>query len=75
MMRQQFLDYPDDCAWLRDTHLRGLDPPEFGSFILYGNEDCPDKAELYTSKIPTIFDTPIATYVANEETGELESIR
>lgn len=44
---------PEDCQWLRDTHLRGVrNIPRFQSFILYGNEDAPRMVDLYESEDP-----------------------
>lgn len=48
MSRTQFLNDPDDVQWLLDTHLRGHALPfRPASFVLYGNEDAPDKVDLY----------------------------
>lgn len=52
-MGHQFLNAPDDCQWLRETHLRGVQGlPPFQSFVILGNEDSPDKVELYASADP-----------------------
>lgn len=57
---QSFLE-KGDLLWLRDVHLKNetylrLD---FECAILYGNEDCPDKVELYVKNnylcIPKIY--------------------
>lgn len=54
----QFLNSPDDCQWLRDTALRGVDGVRpFNSFVLYGNEDAPDRVDLYTDADPLYRDT------------------
>lgn len=55
-MRVGFMNDPDDCAWLRETALRGVPLPEkytgFRSFVLQGNEDAPYAVNLYTAKDP-----------------------
>jgi hypothetical protein len=68
------LDTADDCTWLRETHLRDvLHVPNFASFIIEGNEDCPLRLELFKETEPTITDVPVAvyTYDANNCTYEL----
>lgn len=76
-MRAQFLNSPDDCQWLRDTALRGVDGVRpFNSFVLYGNEDAPDRVDLYTDADPLYRDTyqkvdftegaPVYCVVSNE---------
>jgi hypothetical protein len=56
-----------DCEWLRDTHLKhvvsALSVPEFHSFTLQGNEDCPQIIRLYLQREPEYTDSPIAVYV------------
>lgn len=72
MARQQFLSGPADCQWLRETHLKAVpDVPTFASFVLYGNEDCPDGLDLYGSADPFYRDPPIAIY-RQDGNGDLE---
>lgn len=52
---------PDDCKWLRETHLRGSNL-EFRSFYIAGNVDFPDMLTIYGSTKPTSFDEPIAIF-------------
>lgn len=48
-----FLNEPDNCQWLRDTALRGVSGIRpFRSFVLYGNEDAPDRLDLYAAEQP-----------------------
>ena len=48
MSRAQFMNGLDDIQWLLDTHLRGhVLPFPPASFTLYGNEDAPDRVDLY----------------------------
>lgn len=57
-MQQQFFSSPEDCEWLRSTHLGGRKDLMFGSFILIGNEDCPTAVHLYPDPWPLISDEP-----------------
>ncbi len=57
-MRTIFLNTPEDCQWLRDTCLGGRTDWKFESFILYGNEDAPEKVDLYPMAEPLITDEP-----------------
>ena len=57
----------EDIEWLTSTHLKNFDVSDFQCFILYGNEDCPSKIELYKSKNPIIYDKPYLTFIADEE--------
>lgn len=66
-LKQTFLSGPVNCLWLRETHLRHLSLPEFDSAVLYGNEDCPERVELYSLESPTIHDTPIETYTMDDD--------
>lgn len=61
-MRVTFLDTDEDCQWLRDTHLKGLNPPPFKSATILGNEDSPERIVLYPIAEPTIYTTRVATY-------------
>lgn len=53
-MNMQFLNESDDCKWLRGKLPSSA--PAFQSFILYGNEDSPDRADLYASVDPLYTD-------------------
>jgi hypothetical protein len=57
-MKQQFLNNPEDCEWLRHVHLGGRTDYKFESFVLYGNEDCPEKVDLYLTADPRTTDKP-----------------
>jgi hypothetical protein len=67
MAKTIFLLGTRDCQWLRETHLTGLELPEFMSFELHGNEDCPDKLLLYESIMPMYTTPPIAVYVRKDD--------
>lgn len=59
-MNQKFLNEKSDCDWLRETHLNdknlnNKNPiPDFQSFCLMGNEDCPDEILIYKNKSPMV---------------------
>ena len=53
-----FLNTREDCQWLLNTHLGGRTDIMFDSFVLYGNEDCPTKVELYVDSEPLVTDEP-----------------
>lgn len=55
-MRVQFLNGTEDVQWLKDTHLKGRQYPSFGSFVIVGNEDCPQRVDLYASREPEVDD-------------------
>ena len=55
-MIHTFLNTQEDCDWLKSTHLKNRPELEFKSFVLYGNEDAPEKVELYFSNDPLYTD-------------------
>jgi hypothetical protein len=59
--RQTFLNTPADCKWVRETHLKPSNLnngplPEFNSFCLFGNEDCPNQILAYFHAHPMVND-------------------
>ena len=62
VLRQIFLNSPEDCDWLRTTHLKHTTPPAFLSFGLDGNEDAPVNVRLYANRKPEYNEKPIAVY-------------
>lgn len=52
-----------DCQWLIGTALRHLVVPSFREFVLFGNEDCPRRVELYDG----VACDPIAAYDCDDE--------
>lgn len=58
----RFYNGNEDCAWLLDTALRGYEVPIFRSFVLHGNEDCPQTIELYTVANPNHDVPPIVRF-------------
>ena len=58
--RKTFMNEPADCEWLLSTHLkRVLGVRPFASFLLVGNEDCPEAVHLYADADPLVSDESI----------------
>ena len=57
-MVQKFINDPEDMRWLRDVHLPSLGT-RYKSAVIYGNEDWPDKIEVYFSHDPAVTDRPL----------------
>jgi len=67
-MRAQFLTAQEDIDWLFETHLKHLGKNDESykrcqSFVIFGNEDSPDKVELYDTRNPLVMDKPFFTEV------------
>ena len=56
--KEQFFNDTTDCAWLLSTHLKGIKHKPFSSFVLIGNEDCPEVVYLYEFADPLVTDKP-----------------
>ena len=70
----QLLNIQEDLDWLKDTHLKGLRwNNEFLSAILIGNEDAPDRVELFAMAEPSIDDEPIATFYLKQDKQDVMS--
>lgn len=81
-MEHGFMDAPDDCQWLSDTHLKGIVLPTdwagFRSFVLHSHKG----VDLYLSQDPNYQDeflsvefwpddeTPYKMSVCDGETGK-----
>ena len=65
---EKFLNSSEDCAWLREVHLPPA--PDFQSFLMWGNEDCPQMVKLYKGKDPNFKDKG-TTYVNNPDGGQM----
>ena len=64
----KFLHAASDVAWLREGHLDGVHTlPKFQSFILYGNEDFPDRIDLFTKKNPRFDDPPVMVLLTGQD--------
>jgi hypothetical protein len=58
--KEQFFNDKADCLWVRCTHLRHVEHvPFFRSFVLIGNEDCPEAIYLYRDEDPLVTDKPL----------------
>lgn len=55
-MRIQFMNDAESIQWLKDVHVG--EKIQFESAIVYGNEDAPDKIELFTAMEPDYRDMP-----------------
>jgi hypothetical protein len=60
-----FLNGKEDVKWLKETHLKEFKGLKIGSFMLHGNEDCPEKLELFPVKMPRYDAKPSAVFVLN----------
>jgi len=59
----------EDIAWLETTHLKSHINVlgRFNSFMIYGNEDCPIRVELYKRKDLKVNSKPFLTFIADED--------
>lgn len=58
---RNFYNSANDIEWLFDVHVKGVKPPVWvKSFVLFGNEDCPTKVELFDKAEP-LNDSPSFT--------------
>lgn len=71
----QLLNDPLDCDWLRNTHLRKLDPIGFKSFEICGNEDTPTCVKTYLQIEPTVFDLPVETFLIGPDHKLTKAVR
>ena len=58
MARTSMIDTDEDMKWLRDVHLPKL-PATYKSAIIHGNEDYPDRIEVYAKRAPLVTDEPL----------------
>jgi hypothetical protein len=68
-MKVTLLLDPTDMEWLRDVHMpNNEDACNAKAAILYGNEDSPERIELFDKALPEIkFDDERLAYVRTEE--------
>jgi len=59
------INAPADMRWLRDVHLPGL-PKKFKAAVIHGNEDAPERIDVYSRKNPFLSDIPLV-FLPNEE--------
>ena len=62
--REQFFNDSEDIEWVKEVHLP-KNVPSFKSFIIYGNEDAPEKIELFEEKMPHYKAEPIFVWTEN----------
>jgi len=60
----------DDFQWLFDVHIKDPSLAKCRSAMIYGNEDCPDKIEVWFADYPLAYEMPAAVFVRNDD-GEL----
>lgn len=65
---ETFFNNADDLEWLFDTHLKGFKKFKSitKSFLLSGNEDCPNRVELFDKKTPLLSNRPILVFIIDE---------
>jgi len=66
MTRETYLDDSESREWILSTHARGLNDDEktiirrcVSAFILYGNEDCPERIDFYSTNSPMNGEAPM----------------
>lgn len=64
------LSTKEDMQWLRDVHIPTLSP-NYNSAVIYGNEDYPNRIEVYEDENPTIEETPLV-FLPDEEGNYVE---
>ena len=66
---QTFLNKTEDMDWLWSTHLKPFNTLQldFKSVMLYGNEDCPTRIELFTAKMPKYDTLPGKVFLLQED--------
>lgn len=63
-MNPRLLNTVEDMRWLRQVHLPLL-PAEFHSAVVSGNEDSPDRIDVYFRTDPLISDKPMSYYLVD----------
>ncbi len=67
--RCQLLNAPEDCQWLRETHLKARALPPFKSFLLEGNEDCPSRIAIFSKREPLVTCCALECFILDAEEG------
>jgi hypothetical protein len=68
MTRETYLDDSEAREWILNTHAKAM-PDGFkdlvrrctSAFILYGNEDCPERIDFYATNSPMNGEEPMLT--------------
>ena len=65
-MQERYFDDAESREWVLDTHAKELTDKQkaliracVSAFVLYGNEDCPDRIEFYSTNSPMYDDEPL----------------
>lgn len=72
-MKTSFLNRRLDRQWLRETALKatnlpaGFSLPAWRCAVIHGNEDCPQKIELFTDECPDYAATPVACLALQDD--------
>lgn len=57
-MKITLINTAEDMGWLRDVHIPRL-AGKYKSAVIHGNEDWPDKIEVYVKRDPDVTDVPV----------------
>jgi len=79
MTRETYLDDADGREWILSTHARDALTDEqkalvrrcVSAFVLYGNEDCPNGVDIYSTNSPMNGEAPMFILRQNGD-GELQ---
>ena len=68
-----FLNTSDDMRWLWETHLKDFPLIRMGKFelrsaMIFGNEDCPSRIELFRQEYPLYTTKPSYVFLYDENT-------
>lgn len=69
-MRAHFYGTKEDVQWLRETHLSHLEAKEsdwIQSFVLSGNDDCPERIEAFSEQTPKYNTLPSQVFTMDAE--------
>lgn len=73
-MRQTYLDDDESRDWLLDVHCASLTPAQRqriraskSAFVIHGNEDAPERIDIYASNEPLYSDATLFILRQNDE--------
>lgn len=67
--REELLNAKEDVEWLKSTHLVGHKYGAFRSFVIFGNDDAPEKVQLFKKKDPNVDDPYEEITLYDEDEG------
>lgn len=80
MTRETYLDDAESREWILNTHAKHMPDAwkelirrSCSAFILYGNEDSPERVDFYGTNSPMINDMPIVS-MGKDQHGNLEAV-